>query len=176
MSLIVEDGTGLSNAESYISVADASTRHANNGMTNWATLSTTEMEAALRRATTYMEQAYRERWKGLRLHMRVGGSGQQLEETQALSWPRWDVMVDGFPVSPNIVPTEVANACADLALKAAAGDLNLDLTRGVITEKVGPIETQYDRYSPQNVRYRSIDMMLAPFLKSSGANAMLVRA
>jgi hypothetical protein len=51
VSLIVEDGTGLATAESYISVADADTRQAALGITNWATLSTAEKEQALRRST-----------------------------------------------------------------------------------------------------------------------------
>lgn len=165
MALIVETGAGIANAESYISVADATTRHANNGMTNWATLSTTEMEAALRRATVYMEQAFRERWRGRRSYF-----------TQALSWPRWGVIVDGFPIYATVVPPEVAAACADLALKAAAGDLNADLTTRVVTKKVGPIETQFDRYSPQQVRYPSIEMMLRPFLKAGSSQAILQRA
>ena len=165
MSLIVETGEGLADAESFISVADASTRHANNGMTNWATLTTQEQEQALRRATQFMEQSLRERWHGYRRNI-----------DQALSWPRWDVSVDEYPVKFDIVPREVAAACADLALKAAAGDLNADLTRGVVREKVGPIETEYDRYSPQAVRYRAIEMTLAPYLKGTRASVGLVRS
>src|SRR5438874_13139048 len=112
MSLIVETGAGLADAESYASVAAADTRMAALGLTNWATLTTTEREQALRRSTQYIEQAYRARWVGRRVHL-----------TQALSWPRGWVMVDGFPVNADVVPTEVANACIDLAFKAAAGDL-----------------------------------------------------
>ena len=166
MSLIVEDGTGLSTAESYCSVAAMDARMSGFGNETWATLTTAEREEALRRATVYMEQAYRERWKGYRQ-----------TATQALSWPRNSVVVDGFiSIASNVVPAEVRNACADLALKAAAGDLNVDLERGVVREKVGPIETEFDRASPQAVRYRSIDMMLAPFLKGVTGMARLVRA
>lgn len=165
MSLIPEDGTGLANAESYVSLAGATARHAALDNTNWALLSTAEMESALRRATQYMLQAYRTRW-----------IGDRLNGTQALDWPRWNVWVDGYPVSPSIVPADIANACADLALKAAAGDLNADLTRGVVREKVGPLETEYDRNSPQSVRYRAIDMALSAYLKGSSAMATLVRA
>ena len=166
MTLIVEDGSGLSTAESYISAADASTRHTNLGNTNCALLTSDEMEQALRRATVYMEQAYRERWQGYVQHL-----------DQALSWPRNSVVIDGWRwIATDIVPAEVANACADLALKAAAGDLNADLTRGVVRKKVGPLETEFDRYSPQSTRYVAINMMLAPFLKGASANATLVRA
>jgi hypothetical protein len=165
VALVVEDGTGLANAESYISVADASSRLANRGMTNWATLTNTEMEQALRRATDYIEQALRERWIGIRLH-----------NHQALSWPRWNALVDGYPIDPNSVPADIANACADLAVKAAGGDLNVDLTRAVTREKVGPIETEYERFSPQATRYRSLEMALAPYLKGSTSSVQLVRA
>lgn len=164
MTLIVESGNGDANAESYISVADADARHTAFGNSAW-TGTTAVKEAALRQATAYMLQAYRSRWMGDRLN-----------GTQALDWPRWNVWADGYPVAPDVVPADVANACADLALTAAAGDLNANLERAVIREKVGPIETEYSAYSPQSVRYPAINMALAPYLTGSGANARLVRA
>jgi hypothetical protein len=164
LSLIVEDGTGLSTANALVSVADADARHTLLSNTAWTGLDAVK-EAAIARATAYMEQAFRERWSGFRLH-----------KTQALSWPRWNVWVDGYPIEPNIVPPEVANACADLALRALSADLNADLTRGVVRKKIGPLETEFDPYSPQSTRRPAIDMVLAPFLRGSSANAMLVRA
>jgi len=165
VSLIVEDGSGLANAESYISAAGADARMSAIGDATWAVLTTAQKEEALRRSTIYMEQAYRGRWTGLRM-----------TREQALSWPRYGVCVDGFYLPSDEVPADIANACADLALKAAAGDLNEDLTRGVVREKIGPIETEYDRNSPQSVRYRAVDMALSPYLKGSSAMATLVRA
>ena len=165
MALVVENGTGLSNAESYVTVAATDTRMVNLGNTLWATITTAQKEEALRRATAYMGQAFRGRWVGARIN-----------STQALDWPRNGVCVDGYSVLSTIVPADIANACADLALKAAAGDLNADLSRGVVRRKIGPLETEYDRNSPQSKRYRSIDMALSPYLKGSSAMAMLVRA
>ena len=66
--------------------------------------------------------------------------------------------------------------CADLALRALTDDLNADLTRAVVRKKIGPLETEYDRNSPQSKRFRPVDMALAPFLKGSSASARLVRA
>lgn len=165
MALIVEDGSGRTDSESYISVANATARHAAFGNTAWADLATDEKEQALRRATAHMEQAYRTRW-----------TGQRINSTQALSWPRAWVVVDGYSVDSDIVPADIANACADLAFKAASGDLNPDIERAVIREKVGPLETEYSAHSPQSTRYRAIDMALAPYLKGSSAMATLVRA
>lgn len=163
MTLVTEDGTGLSTAESLCSLADASTRHTALGNTSW-TGTDAAKEAALRRATQYMEQAYRTRW-----------AGQRLTSAQALSWPRYGVCVDEFLVASDIVPTDIANACADLALRALTEDLNADQTRGVVREKVGPLETEYDRYAPQAKQFRAVDMALAPYLKGSSAAATLVR-
>ena len=174
MALVVEDGTAKTDAESYISVADAGTRHTAFGNTAWTGTDAVK-EAALRRATAYMLQAYRERWHGYRK-----------TATQALDWPRSFVYLEPFVhgavgaypylVDDTTVPDEIANACADLALRALSDDLNADLARGIIREKVGPLETEYDRYSPESPRYRAIDMALAPYLKGSSAMAMLVRA
>lgn len=165
MALVVEDGTGLATAESFISVADADTRHSNLGNSAWADLSTAAKEQALRKSTIYMEGAFRERWKGTRLL-----------RAQALSWPRYGAVVDGYVLDSNYVPAEVANACADLALTASTQELNPAQTRAVIREKVGPLETEYSTASPQGTRYVAITAGLAAFLKGTGAVAGLVRA
>lgn len=166
MSLIVEDGTGLSTAESYISVADASTYFSNRGIATWAALASDSVrEAYLRQATDYMVAVYRDLWEGARY-----------TEDQALDWPREGVVRDSWAVGYDEVPVEVQRACAELALKVASGDLMPDLEQGIKREKVGPIETEYDINSPQAVRYKFVDAMLRPFLKArSGASVGLVR-
>ena len=163
MSLICEDGSGKSDSESYISVADASSYHTARGNTAWAALATDALrEAALRRATDYMRQAYRSRWQGYKVN-----------EDQALDWPRYGVEVEGYAVDSDIVPTEVKNACAELALRASAADLNPDLTQGVLSEQVGSIQVTYDKTSPQFTRYRAIDAILSPYLRAGGGGCSM---
>ena len=164
MALIVETGTGSSSAESFASVAQADTRLALFGNTAWGSLATAAKEQALRRATAYMEQAFRTRWRGTRLL-----------RDQALSWPRYGVEVDGWTVLSTIVPDDIADACIDLAAKASLAELNADLTRAVVREKVGPLETEYSQYSAETVRYVAIDMAMAPYLRSGGATVRLER-
>jgi hypothetical protein len=168
MALIVEDGTGLSTAESYISVADASTYFTARAVTAWAALDTDALrEAALRKATEYMIATYRSRWQGTRK-----------TEDQALCWPRYDVTVEWYLVADDSVPEIVKRACCELALKASTAELNPDLTQGVLEEIIGPIKTVYDKNSPQRIRYAAIDAMLAPYLKAGGGGCSmkLVRA
>lgn len=161
MSIVVENGTGLATAESYISVADASTYFTARGNTTWDALDTGEAtanrEAALRKATDYITAVYRDRWEGVRY-----------TEDQALDWPRSGVVRDSWSVDIDEIPTEVKRACAELALKSASDDLQADLTQGVVKEKVGVIEVEYNRNSPQAKRYPAIDFLLRPFLKSGG--------
>jgi hypothetical protein len=173
MSLNVETGTGSSTSESFASVADADLYHSNRGNTAWAAIASTALkEAALRKATDYMEQSYRLRWLGYR-HT----------EAQALSWPRDEVQradftyLNQWSFYPNDeVPTEVKNACAELALKASADELSPDLTQGVIREKVDVLEVEYDKYSSQSPRYVAIDRLLSPFLSGSSASRSVVRS
>ncbi len=161
MALIVEDGTGLSTAESYISVADASTYFTNRGVTAWAALdegeAETNREAYLRLATDYMIQMFRNRWEGVRY-----------TEDQALDWPRMGVVRDSWQVDTDEIPEEVKRACAELALKASSGSLAPDLKQQKLSVTVGPIKTEWDKTSPQYKRYRAIEAMISPYLKPGG--------
>lgn len=173
MALIVEDGTVVAGAESYVTVAAADTYHSNRGNTAWAALSTTNKEIALRKGTDYMLQAYRARWQGYR-H----------DADQTLDWPRDYVYLEPFIVGAvgsypylvanNIVPAEVKNACAELALKASSADLLADLTQQKTSVTIGPISTTYNSSSPQYKRYIAIDAMLAPYLVSNQAKTVRV--
>ncbi len=170
MPLIVEDGTGKADAESYCSVSDADAYHAARGVTAWAALDTTGKEQRLRMATDYMLQTYRALW-----------AGQRVTATQALDWPRYDVprrdYGDYYP--SNTVPAEVVRACAELASRVTVGAALLtDQTREITEQTVGPITTKYAQGSSQATRYAAADAMLAPFFVAArgGSVMRLVRA
>jgi len=160
MALIVEDGTGLVNSESYISVADATTYHANRANSDWLLI--TDKEAALRKATEYMLQVYRFNWTGYRA-----------VTTQALDWPRSMVYLNDYAeeisVSSTIVPNEVKNACAELALKTYTDPLLLqDTTDNVVKEVIGPITVQYSDSSADKYKsYSAVNSMLRPYFRST---------
>lgn len=175
MALIVEDGTAKVNADSYISVVDATAYHAARGAGDaWDTVD--DQDAALRKATEYMMQNYRFSWSGFRLTL-----------AQRLDWPRAYVpipdLTQGYGsgmayLAQNIVPEEVRNACAVLALLTASGDLVPNLERAQSKVKVDVLEISYDPYSPEYKRYRAVDMMLAVWLGGGATGGMrkLVRA
>jgi len=164
MTIIVEDGTGLSTAETYIAVAAADTYHAERGNIAWGALDQLDdKEPALRRATDYMRQVYRNRWKGT-----------PVSNTQALDWPRYSVFPDNallYSLPSDAVPTEVKNACAELALRATTTELLADVapTGAVRSETVGPISVSYDNTGQRSMRYVAIDKMLGPLLLVGGS-------
>jgi hypothetical protein len=172
MAIIVEDGTGLAGAESFISLAGASSYHTARGNAAWAALASDAVrEQALRKATDYMEQVYRLRW-----------AGSRVTTVQALSWPRIHVPINDFSdgrypayYAQDEVPMMVSNACAELALRAASETLLIDETRAVLVEKVGPLEVSYDPHSASAKKYSAIDAMLRPLLTGSAGMPRMVR-
>lgn len=169
MALITEDGSNVTGAESYCTVAFADTYHSNLGNATWAALTPTVKEQLLRKATQYMTQMYRGRWEGYRSY-----------SDQVLDWPRRHVMIDDDFVSNYIahdsIPTDIKNACAELAFKSNSVTLNPDIERQTASVTVASLSVTYVPGSPQNKKFSAIDMMLKPYLKNSGGSMQVVRA
>lgn len=166
MAIVVEDGTGKSDAETLISVADADAYFAARGNTIWAAIATdAEKEQLLRKASDYILGTYGPRWAGIRLL-----------STQALDWPRVGVVADGWLVNSDEVPNLVANASAELALQANSGDLLVNTEQSVKREKIGPLETEFNDFAVSETKYTQIDRILAPFFGSNGLTVNLIRS
>jgi hypothetical protein len=166
--LIIETGQGGADSESYASAAQADTYFANRGMTNWATMSTNEKEQALRRACDYMTRQYGSMLVGTRV-----------SDTQALDFPRINVpnLVSGYYAS-NIVPRDIVNANIELAIRAAAGELDEDLDAPVIEETVGSLTVKYAAGASRTKKFPALDKLLSSFLVGGGVGGSirLVRA
>jgi hypothetical protein len=158
MTLIVEDGTALANAEAYITVAAADQYFSDRGNVAWAALLTPAKEQALRAATDYLSSVYALRWAGVRPRLFVqrkhvaGGYGM-------------------FPLyyDESSVPVEVQRACAELALRASTATLNPDVGAQVKSQQVGPIQVTYIDGARQSQAFKSIDAMLAVFCLGAGS-------
>jgi hypothetical protein len=152
VAFVVEDGTGLSTANAYISVATGDTHHADRGRTDWAAATNANREMAIVRATDYIDQRFGIRFIGEK------GSG-----SQALEWPRLSAFdKDGYLL--NGIPTQIEKACAEYALVSlrqgelapnpplpvpdqavvGGGIVVGSVPQGEITrEVVGPLETHW---------------------------------
>jgi hypothetical protein len=162
MALVVEDGTGLADANSYISVADADTYHSDRGHTDWTAAAAEEKEQALILATQYLDGRYRKRWKGYK-----STTGQ------ALSWPRLNVRdEDGYSLDGTI-PARLTYATAEAALAQIKGtELSPELERGgqVRRERVGSLETEYSPGAPARTALTAVsDLLRGLIIGGSGA-------
>lgn len=167
MALIVEDGTAKANAESYATVAQATAYLAARAKGDaWDAVE--DKEAALRLATDYIEQTYRGRW-----------IGDKKTNSQALSWPRDNAMrQDEFEYIPgSAIPTEVVNACCEMALRTASGDLLTDLDREVASESIsGAVSVTYAQGGSRQKRYEAVERMLRMLLTAGAGQVPMERA
>lgn len=132
--LIVEDGTGVTGADAYISLIDADALHLSRNGAAWSGTDQ-EKEAAIRRATAFVDT--------LRFFGKpVGG------RSQSLAWPREEAFdADGFAIDKAELPEEVKTATGILAFAelATPGLLSPEVSRSGLfkRQKVGQIEVEF---------------------------------
>lgn len=131
MTFKAEDGTGLPDANSYVTVAEADQYFLDRAVTTWVGTQT-EKEAALIKATDYIDGRFGARFVGIKK-----------TEVQALEWPRLETVASGIPI-------KLKYACMEYAIRALtkplAPDLAVDgsgLSVVATKKKVGPIETEF---------------------------------
>ena len=171
MSLIVEDGTGKSNADAYVTLSECDAYHTNLGNSDWEIdaldeANVAKRENAIKKATAFIDMRYGGRFKGVRS-----------TAEQSLLFPRYGISDNDGYVLEN-VPTAVKRATCEAALKLFLGtDLMPDLDRGgkVISETVGPISTTYSSGAPAGTKYEMIENLLRGCI-NGGASVRMVRA
>lgn len=161
MALIVEDGSMVAGAESYVSVTYANNYFILLGNEAWGDLDLSAKEQALRKATQFMQNEYFSMWQGVKR-----------QYTQALDWPRENVYIAGTDslVANSIIPNEIKNACCLLAYKASAGALYSDKERSIKREKIDVLETEYFESDTNQKEYREIDALVRRYMISASAS------
>ena len=105
--MIVEDGTGLPNADSYVSVEFADNYFSARGVSSWTTLTTAVKEQCLIKATDFIDNIYQ--WKG-----------KKTTNEQSLRFPRTNLFdYEGQEIDG--VPTCLKQAVCDAALITTNG-------------------------------------------------------
>lgn len=165
MTLIVETGLGLPNAESYVGVAAADDylRKRNRAAT-WDTWDLPTKEGYLRAATEYLDAMCS--WRGW-----------IMTEGQALGWPRVGVVDKwGRTVGSDIVPDFVARAVIEIAVQGAIEQTGQQTIK---QETVGPITTIYETSADRSVgrsKYRLAFDLVASLSVNSGSTIKVSRA
>ena len=130
MAVVIEDGTGKPNADSYATALELADRAAAYGWT--VPPDTTAQEVLLRRAAEAMNAL---RWKGDRAHGRA----------QALAWPRTGACVDGEVLPDDEIPAGIKYGQMALAVEIHADDIDPpEMRQGPVKrEKVDVLEVEY---------------------------------
>ena len=150
MAIEVEDGSGKSNAESYIDLAYLSAYAAKRGLDI-----TGITEANIIKAMDYFESGYLFK-------------GTKLKETQALAFPRY--------INNEVVyPIRIKNAICELTIKSKSAELLADSERLTKSEAIGDIKVEYSEYSKDEISYNFVYNLIMPWLLNSGSSASIVR-
>jgi len=123
-SFVVEDGTGLTNANSYVSVQEASDYLISNNYSypTWDDLDTGDKQKLLSWASRYLDQ--RARW-----------NGTKTVEDSGLRWPRTDVYDrDGILIEPDEIPEQLKEATNEMARYLMTNDRSQDRSQDGLKE------------------------------------------
>jgi hypothetical protein len=168
MAIVVETGAGLSNAVSYLSVADADAYHESRGNEAWADEDDATKEVALVRATFGLDQWLRGRWLGVKK-----------TAEQSLAWPRIDKLdsttgildEDGYELSTTALPTVLVSACAEVALIELTQRFvqqSVGSDNAIASESVGPISVSYRGNAPSITYYPHVESLLSGIASVGG--------
>jgi hypothetical protein len=131
MALIIEDGNIVSNANSYVTLAEARAFALARGVTLSAVDAT--LEPFVIKAMDFLES------------LRSEYQGTKISKDQRLQWPRTGVVCDGFDIADDEIPTVLKDAQCQLIVDGSSGSDLLPNSDGreVIREKIDVLETEY---------------------------------
>lgn len=166
MTLVIEDGTGIANANSYVNDATYVAYAAARGRTIGSDATAREIELIL--AMDYIESK------------RAQLKGVKTDFEQALQWPRHSVWIDDFQISSTSIPDELKNAQMEAAISANTLDLvPSGTTQDIQSEQVDVLKVSYFQGgSWETVRLDNVDIFLNVLLTNAGGgiNANVIRA
>lgn len=161
ITLVVENGTGLPDANSYCDLDYAIEYCTMKGYTDWLKLSENQQKIFIIRGTEFVDNFYT--WKGIRHR-----------QSQSMAFPRDDIYDDDrYPVDG--IPDKLKKACIEAAFLNASSSANTlfstkDENGKVKKQKVDTLEVEYfnaeqSGISAADVDYKTIYDILNKLLK-----------
>jgi hypothetical protein len=160
MALIVEDGTGVAGANTYISASDAVARAAVLGFDFPAEV---DAETPLIRATIYLQT------------LRLQYQGTKYITGQPLQWPRDPVYIDNEYNDPSVIPQLLIDAQVYIAsVDYAGGNLFATAAGSATSRSVGDVSvTNSNSGKLDNTAVMGFaNDMLKPLMKSANYGAL----
>lgn len=152
MALIIEDGTSKADAQSYASVATLEAYATLYGVT-LAAADSDAKEVLLVKAMLFIEeQAFK---------------GMKATQAQALQYPRYNVWLNGYLLSGDVIPNLLVNALCETAISIDAGTNPMDNVDRVTTrEKVGALEVEYQKGGRVTTYLKKAESLLSKLVHS----------
>jgi hypothetical protein len=160
LQFVVEDGTGLSNATSYVAEADADQYFDNRpnhaSISYWSAASSAEKQGALVEATAYLDSHY------------IWASGVKTAKANALDWPRLGAYdAEGYEILTTEIPQRLQDACCELAIRILAGETLMGDTSPLLdSAQIGPLSVDFASGSPQTTSYTWVNELLRGLIRS----------
>lgn len=172
VSLIVEDGSCVRNANCYVSLEYANEYLKNTGRSDWEGLSDNDKKARLINATNYIDRVYSKiGWKGIK----------KFHRNQPLCFPRVELYDrDGYEVEG--IPEELKKAVCEAGFISISTSLFTvkDASGSIKSQKVDVIEVEYYSESESSGGYISrftvLDSLLSDFYKTKSDERRVKRA
>lgn len=177
MTIVVEDGTGLANADAFVSVAWFRAWADARGKAN-IDFTDEEIEQAIVRASDYLSESFA--WAGYRLNERGAAGGRQ-----ALAWPRVGVTdKSGYGLPSDEVPAEVQKATAEIVVKELASPGAMapvyNAQERVKSERFGSVAFEYDMSNTSAHSARPVILavmdLIGEFLAAGASNSIVGEA
>jgi hypothetical protein len=159
LNFVVEDGTGKSDANSYVSIIYADQYAVNYGYSEWDTYSTPVKQQYLIQGTQYIDLSFNFTGKSTN----IGSS--KTEDDQALEFPRENMYCGSVLLDSDAVPVQIMKATVEAAVQRGLSDTRLIVESGEVLkrEKVGDLEIErFDSSSRSSteIRYPNVERMI----------------
>lgn len=159
-TIVVEDGTGKTDSNSYASEAQLSTYAADRNVTVTGTAA-----VLLVTAMDYIEQQ--------------PFKGNKNTKEQALQWPRFSVWIDSYSIDSDEIPVLLLEAQMEAALAVDAGNNpSGTVDRATKREKLDTLEVEYMDGARDQEFNRALETKLRKLLRAGtgGISAVTIRA
>jgi len=159
MPWIVEDGTTVAGANTYISAAGV-TAYA---LARGTTLTPATLDANIQKSMDYLESL-------LYIGVQTDDDGVTWPVPQTLQWPRNYAYVTNTTtmVSKNLIPQALINAQSELVMAFNAGYDPLaviEFTDNIVSETLGPMSTTYSSNAGLSPILQRVNRWLAPLIE-----------
>jgi hypothetical protein len=149
MSLIVEDGSIVSGANTYVTLEEFKAFADKRGLSHGNDAAVTK---SIFRAMDFFE--------------RQTFIGFKANENQPLQFPRTEAMIDGYYIDADEIPKEVKDALFEAIFVQESGNSQLNTEdRKTLREKVGDIEVTYANNSENRVTTPALTFALSKIIR-----------